>query len=267
MPASRTRFSFTLKGGRKVELFSVREKANNDLIVLIRQAKNRGYRDDEGQRYNEFRFSVHCSPSSPGYTITFIERQASGESERGHSYFTPINGQYSWPLIGYIATHMAEDHYTLTQGASDQVVNVGGYNPKLSTLIYFIIISDKDTDLSAMPLPSGELFRSKCWDFKNFRLWILHAFLNIPSITVGSHTMIATAEPEVNGVRGRLLNENANGFNNTSLQHMLYTMMEQFSGNIISNHRLVGTDRDQKIREMIDHFSRIYVRAPIMPQM
>jgi hypothetical protein len=142
---SKRKTRFTIETPTQVsELFSVRERSNGDLVLLLKMSNQVG--DGHADTYDDLaenRISAHVSPNSQGRT--FIHHVKTSEDyTRHYANVVPNGGSTAWPLIAVICADLERPHYASDPASRDTRHSLGFYNPRFSVLCYFVVISDRD---------------------------------------------------------------------------------------------------------------------------
>lgn len=191
----KTRFTITVDGLAR-ELLSVREGPQGDLIVVIKKTDEMTFGDYHGA-LDEQRYSIHPSHKSDGFTITHRVLFKEEVKADTYSHVKPIAGRFCWIVSGRACADLSPPQYISTPRGQDTMVSLGAYDPSLATFCYFVIASDRETNLrhefSGLPL---NVVSKR---YGHFTFWLLYGFLNLPSTPMGAVTAIATAPPRLNG--------------------------------------------------------------------
>jgi hypothetical protein len=176
--AARTRF--TIRTQEQIsELFSIRERASGDLIIIPKHATEFEENSISGIVSNivEDRVSIHVSPNSTSNLFIFHSSLTNKISRSIYTTVSPRHGRLVWPLAFYATSDLSSPTFKCNFKPNDHKIDLGFYNPHTAMLCYFIVISHKSQDIM-----SFRDFNTAAVDFSYFRITLFWTFSKTKSL-------------------------------------------------------------------------------------
>lgn len=262
MPEHKVRFTITANS-QTSELFSVLEKKSTDLIINIKRSNqySDGPLNQDFSNVKESRITVHNSPKSKGITINYhTDTELRGKVSHSN-FITPRHGNLLCPIIAVHTPDIEKEMYLPNIGKNDITVDMGWYNPSSQSLMYAIVISDKYHDYFI----SG--FSKVYYEFSSFRIQVFYGYMCSTSFHQGGIMTFATAEPTVNGSKGKIVFPDARSYRMGQLRDCLLYIFEKFGENnadrLIRYFEKENVEISKELVENIREFSLKFTARPI----
>lgn len=186
---SKTRFAVKMNGTER-ELFSVRERQNGDLVILLKHAKHyedtSGPIETDGQKY-----SVHRSPLSPGFTIKHtLNLKGGGQMDTAQYRLPGEHGPCSL-LFGRTTPDLSPDKYKLASRAKDRVIPLYEDDIEAATLFYFLLTCDPTFDAATIKTQT----KITTAQFEHFQLICLSGLFFVPPVDGADFVHVSTSAP------------------------------------------------------------------------
>jgi hypothetical protein len=183
------------------ELFSVRERTNGDLVILLKPAA-RFYGPGE-DRFVGTRpvvaehYSVHRSLMSAGFTTKHTLKLEDGTQHETAQLRYPDHSGYATIMYGHRCPDLRSPQYQMQERAKDVVHLLYEADIGRCTPFYILGAADLDYDLDRIQVPALSLH---VFRFSHFRLFALVGFFAAVALPMGLRQHYATSLTTINGV-------------------------------------------------------------------
>lgn len=187
----KTRFQLTVNGVPK-ELFAIRERSPNQLIILTPRERNIEW--EGNQPLVEEHISIHGGERGSGTTIKTTLQSGKGQLLESVQFL--LNTPLGWGTVAYakVCQDLSDARYDLIAGTRDTIVNIAEHNPKNSTFVYAIVVSDNPWNIKNV----GRLgMNFKFIKLERFSVGCLFAFQNLPAAPLSQYNKVATSTPRI----------------------------------------------------------------------
>jgi hypothetical protein len=195
-----TRFVVTI-GGVPHKLFSVREVKDGTLVLMLPHDEKIGQPRFDGtmsppppgglfKEVRDHHWSVHPSSDSLGFTFKQTVEFSDGSKTGVASFITPTPDGLLFPLFGHMTPNLANETLIYRPSQKDCVVFVASYNPRVETLVYFVVVADKASADRMQAIGPLGLCRA---DFTHFSLVVLYTFMAAVSMPSGYYVTGSTS--------------------------------------------------------------------------
>lgn len=172
-----TRITIDVDGTPRL-LLSVREKSHDELLLILKHAQNYENEDGSHTPIKEQRYTLHSTRNSPTNTFKQTIALADGRLiETVNCTLAIHRGEFCY-LFSRRPPSLNQERYLSRNRRSDQVANLGSYDPRFGSIVHSIIVGRAGYNLTDDNHPD---FRVKHCDFGAFRITILFSFFAIPA--------------------------------------------------------------------------------------
>ena len=188
MAKPKTRLVATKDGSDK-ELLSVRERTNGDLVILLRYATYAEFNGENIETLGQ-RYSIHRSPSSPGFTIKQTLSLQGGRQMDTAQFRTPGPDGFVALVFGKTVQDLVGKHYNLDAHKKDRIVRMYDDDLGSATLFYFLIVTEHDNYTIA-----ATKLKPTIMTFKYFDIITLSGFIAAPPNSGSDSIHVGTSFP------------------------------------------------------------------------
>ena len=239
------------------ELFRAEEKANGEIIVLMKKSLNHRH-SWESQSYPvvQNRFSLHLSLNAKGGARTFTNtiEQSGRPPEKVVALVHPRGGIVSWPLTAQMSPDLSPPHYALTKRSGVKAISIGSYSPSSCTLVYFIVV----TSPGYVPGVGG--INTTLLKFQKYWITVFHWFVPLASLNAGHSSSMGTsfARSRQTGVKIWLPFDGAWSFTEAEISeymnwktgHFTDARVEELLSYAGQQGEVVSAEAEEQLREM-----------------
>jgi hypothetical protein len=173
---------FVINAGQKPRLlFSVLERRNGDLILVVRTAERIGYdhRGNPDDAILEQRYSIHVSPNSEEYsTIKQTLNTADGQSRNSWQLTNAIKKRTGFAMIyGRRPCRLDIKRFELEPNDKNEMCDLGSFDQQKRNLVYLVFIGHPDRPFIKS---YGVGWRVVQRNFSNFRIVVLYHVMPLP---------------------------------------------------------------------------------------
>ncbi|WP_404711469.1 hypothetical protein [Sphingomonas sp. MMS24-J13] len=188
----KTRFQLTV-GGVPKELFAVRERSADQIVILTPKPVNLGWDGDKG--LIEDHISVHGGERSTGCTIKRTRLLDSGDLIETVK-FMPRRPE-GWATIFHakVVQDLSESKYNLNANNRDTVIDIAAHDPRTSTFVFALVISEVPWNMATL---QGMGLNFKFVQFTRFGIGVFYGFQIFPSTPWGYYLDVNTSIPRIN---------------------------------------------------------------------
>lgn len=183
--------------GQERQILSIKERPNNDLIVVLPSLANFEHPSRGDTPLRERRWTFHNSPAS----------QDSGETIVGHHVLTDgtrittatyhrarISGHYV-PVFVERFPSPGQGKFDVPTRSKDTVLSTGSYDPTYHSLVFSIVSANAESNT----LPDIPGFQAMIVHFKSWKIHFLWTYMRVPSTTTVDTAVAATSVPREDG--------------------------------------------------------------------
>lgn len=164
--------------GVKKALLSVRELTNGDLLLVVRNAEFLMDIGRKTHRVIEQRYSLHIDPESRRIVIKHSLRIADGRIVTIATFTSESDDIRAWPIFSRLAPDLRPARFDLKEKPSDASVNMGDYDPRLTSLCYSVVAHRHQKIAPSQTIASTSLARLS---FREFDISVVARVLDTPS--------------------------------------------------------------------------------------
>lgn len=179
------------QNGALRELFSIRERANGDLLIAIRHADHTEIEGQDVETLSQ-KYSVHRSPNSPGFTVKQTLSFTGNKNMTSVQFRLPGRDGLVALLFGLTVQDMSDPKYTYMPRPKDRIIKLYDDETGNGTLFYFVMILATEGNF-----PARTKLHTSQIVFRYFTVVVLSGFFPIPAAK-GSHAVhLSTSLPRL----------------------------------------------------------------------
>lgn len=261
MPNRKIRVSVKSFGEYRA-ILSIEERKNGDLIICPARSDNYEIGTHNIQKKQE-KFSVHVSPSSPGYTIRQSIELSNGKIGRAHQFFEKGGCDAHAVVYGTTCPNLNLDKYLLRENNNEEILLLHDRDISRCTMFYFVIISDNIINNLSNPN-----FDSVGTNFSIFSVWIYSGYFLLPPLHNANKITPMTSLPKWGDERrGDLAFPARISRSKTDIDHSIFRILLQLSDRIRTRHYEAATaeNANDSILQYIDEQAARYIKYADLP--
>lgn len=250
--AAKTRI--VIRAGKdEIELFSLRERADGDLVILgnltaeVEPVPGEGY-----VPVSQNRFSIHTSEDLLGFTIKHTLTLSDGQTISSASFIRSLNKQLTWIVLGKrYPLHSSKS--VVEPKKNDRVFCINSYNPETHSLLLFLSVTAAGQN---MKFSQRNINYSQI-GFRRFIVHFAHFFIPCPAFHQGEEVVTNTTPIRINGVSGEGPRyENRGSMTQEQLDAVMQVTLEQLSEAFVNKVLAFADDQGPFTARQIRNFRR-----------
>lgn len=242
---SRTRFAVIVDQEPRA-LFSVLQRANGDLLLIMKFADNMESAVGDQQQVHQH-FSIHRSrkSTSGGYAVKETVRLAGGQTLDWYQFRKPINGRYATIVHAKTMPTLANPKYLLNANSKDRVAMLSPDDFGPATLYLTIIASDYEMPMVPFGLVGMGVTQAQ---FRHsMHLSVAFGAFMLPNLSGGTTLRPVTSAVRVNeGETQQFTLSTLRGYTDEELVDGCVSMRRQLFEETAKRHRaFIELNRDE----------------------
>lgn len=216
-------------GGVERELFSILDRGNGELLLLMKAATALDVPIVEAVGIKEERYSLHPSDAAmdrDAVSLKYTVQALDGAIQDAVALAKLRSSNEVWCLRASRVGLLNLDRYSSNPGDSDTLISLSSSSTWAGVLVYFIFVGRPDLDeelLSQIGLPFRKLTYSR------FSVTVVFGYMNVPAIPNTDYICVATSLPRINREKPSInIETDGNPLTMAELPHFIAQISERF---------------------------------------